>query len=201
MRKFLTITSLIVTSVYIVFLFVTATTYQQLGIAALSYPLLAYLCFKSFPKSTKTSTPSIAKSDVVVSTPPSDDDATDVDKRSFLKLIGAAGVSFFLFSLFKGQGSPVLFGGQQKAGASTLEDSQGQKIDPAERKPTDGYSISEIEDDMISYYGFTNKDGAWFIMRVDNETSSLRYLKGDTDFPSNWTKRKEFSYDYFHNVF
>ncbi len=67
--------------------------------------------------------------------------------------------------------------------------------------PTDGYTISEIDDGIIAYYGFMGQKGAWFIMRQDANDGSFRYAKGDIDFPINWEDRTNLTYDYYANVF
>ena len=117
-------------------------------------------------------------------------EVADIDKRAFLKLIGATGISFFLFSLLGRRVEVPFFGRAVESGTN-----------PVEGQPTDGYKISEIDDNTITYYGFTNKDGAWLIMREDTEASSFRYVKGDLEFSGNWSNRENLKYDYFHEVF
>jgi hypothetical protein len=114
-------------------------------------------------------------------------------------MLGAAGISYFLFSIFSKRSGPLLFG--KGSETSILKDGDGNKIDPAERQPTDGYRISEIDDNYTSYYGFTDKDGAWYIMKEDPDDGSFRYIKGKTSFDNNWASRENLNYDYFHNVF
>lgn len=125
----------------------------------------------------------------------------DSDKRAFLKLIGFAGVSFFLYSIFSRRSGVPLLNGDAGPKVTGPEDTAGKKIHPAETHPTDGYRIAEIDDDAISYYGFTNKDGGWIIMREDTDTTSFRYTKGDTGFPDSWSNRERLKYDYYYNVF
>jgi hypothetical protein len=67
--------------------------------------------------------------------------------------------------------------------------------------PTEGYTISEIDDGLIAYYGFMGPKGTWFIMRQDSNDGSFRYVKGDIDFPINWENRENLEYDYYANVF
>ncbi|MCS7092122.1 MAG: hypothetical protein NZM26_02115, partial [Patescibacteria group bacterium] len=82
-----------------------------------------------------------------------------------------------------------------------IGDTTGRTIDPAEKQPMDGFRISEIDDGTITYYGYTNKDGAWIIIREDTENNSFRYIKGDSNFKENWDKRAWLDYDYYYNVF
>lgn len=205
-KKTLTYSGFIVASLLIVLVFVTARTYVQLGIAVLLYPVIAYFALRLFPrKSWKAPliTVEIPKATAVATTKTEKRvEIADIDKRAFLKLIGAAGISFFIFSILNRRADAMFFGkAAANSGAVVLEDTEGHKINPAERQPTDGYKISEIDEDIITYYGFTNKDGAWLIMREDTDTSSFRYAKGETGFPNTWTGRERLKYDYFHNVF
>ena len=128
-------------------------------------------------------------------------DIADIDKRAFLKLIGGTGLSFLLYALFNKKPANSLLSPLSDQGTTALLDVKGNVIDPREKLPTDGYTISEIEDDLIAFYGFTNRDGAWFVMKEDTESGSVRYVKGDTDFSAFWTKRENLNYDYFNKVF
>ncbi len=123
----------------------------------------------------------------------------DKNRRVFIKLIGSAGISLFVFSLFTKKAQAAFFGSVPGPGTVALKDSTGAAIDPAEKHPTDGYKISEVDDSSPAYYGFTNKTGAWFIMK---ETSGVyRYISGASSFSTNWTGRAALTYDYYHNVF
>ena len=123
----------------------------------------------------------------------------DKNRRVFIKLIGSAGISLFVFSLFTKKAQAAFFGSVPGPGTVALKDISGNPIDPAQNQPTDGYRISEVDDSSPAYYGFTNKDGAWFIMR---EASGVyRYVKGASSFSTNWTGRAGLSYDYYHNIF
>jgi hypothetical protein len=210
MRKTLTYSSFVVASLALIVVFVTATTYTQLGVAVLLYPLLVYFAYELFirrnwkaPAITVQPQVKLAKK-VGVETAKLQRKSVgivDVDKREFLKMIGVAGISFFLFSIFTRRSESLFFGKAAGPGISALEDSAGNKIDPAERQPTDGYRISEIDDNELTFYGFINKNGGWFIMKEDPNAGSFRYIKGESDFPGNWTNRESLKYDYFHNIF
>lgn len=210
MRKIITYSSFIATGLVEVFAFVTANTYTQLGIAIVFYPLMALFAYKlfisknrkAFAKSVKSTSSKLAKK-IEIET----DDAkkervavADIEKRAFLKLIGTAGISLFLFSIFNRRSGAAFFGKSAGQGATALEDSYGNKIDPSINQPTDGYRICEIDDNDITFYGFTNKDGAWYIMKEDSE-SSFRYSKGESNFSKNWGNREGLIYAYFHDAF
>lgn len=205
MRKIAIYSSFVVVSFLVILTFVTARTYAQLGVAILLYPALAYFGLSIFPRA-KLVSPTTAVQIPVQPLParplrepagvrlPERDkvEIADVDKRTFLKLIGAAGVSFFLFSLFNRRVDMLL------PRSTTTPTTQ---LPETERRPLEGYHVAEMDDGVVSYYGFINKNGAWVIMREDTETNSFRYVKGESNFPDNWASREQLQYDYFYNLF
>lgn len=133
---------------------------------------------------------------------------SDNDRRLFLKLAGSTGLSLFFMALIgKKSAQAAFFGSMPGPGTISLKDSSGNKIDPAEKHPTDGYNIAQVDDSSdpdYAYYGFTNKDGNWYIQRealTGVETGSYRYFKGSTSFSSNWTGRDGLGYDDFEDIF
>lgn len=213
MKKFLFYFLLSFTGVLVIAGFVTATTYLQLVIASAFYPLLIYLVYKALPVRTldvQIETPmvpvpqpvNINNPEVIDTTDTKEGNRiTDVDKRGLLKLIGAAGLSFFLYSIFSKKAEVSFFRRLTGANQNPFVDSAGNQIDPARNQPTEGYQITEIDEVANSFYGFTDKNGAWFIMKEDVDTGSFRYARGDSEFPTNWTRRERLSYNYFHQVF
>jgi hypothetical protein len=117
-----------------------------------------------------------------------------------LKIIGTAGATAFLYSLFNKNTPVPAFGPAPSPSTVTLKNTAGQDINPAEKSPTHGYYISEIDDSTIAFFGFVNPAGQWFIMRQDAD-NAYRYTRGDRDFSANWTNRASLTYDYFDNVF
>lgn len=215
-RKILAWSSFVIFSTIVVVTFITATTYVQLIAAILLYPLFAYFAFRAFPRKarmrplvkpvTRAQSPMILAEKIEAEKIEIAKNAnlkiSDIDKRLFLKLIGSTGLILFFFSIFN-KNAGALFPGIAPGGSglNLLNDTAGNKIDPAKSHPTDGYKISEVDDDVISFSGFVNKDNAWYIMRIDTETGSFRYAKGDSNFPGNWANRKNLRYDYYNNVF
>lgn len=206
--KILTYVILIAAAVLVAGTFITATSYAQLAVAILLYPLLVFFAFNTFPRKRSLPAKKQAGSSHSVKATPIETfkkeslGISDIDKRVFLKLIGGAGVTLFLFSIFNKKAEGMFFKNMPAIESITLQDSNGKKIDPAQNQPTDGYKISEIsEEETVTYYGFTNKDGAWFVMKEDATTGSFRYVKGDLNFPVGWKGRKDLAYDYFSNVF
>jgi len=55
-------------------------------------------------------------------------------------------------------------------------------------------------DSDINYYGYENRHGEWYIMEEDlspaggTSPNSWRYIKGDSDYATNWTGREALSY-------
>lgn len=133
-----------------------------------------------------------------------DEDQIDIDfkRREFLKIIGGTSLGLLVASLMNPQkAEAAFFGSVPGPGTVALKDTNDTEIDPAIKSPTDAYGITEIDDSAIpSYYGFVNKEGAWYILREDS-SNSYRYAKGNSNFSSNWTSRAGLSYDYYHNVF
>lgn len=132
---------------------------------------------------------------------------SDRDRRLFLKLVGSTGLSLFFMSVIgKKSAQAAFFGSMPGPGTVALKDSTGNQIDPAEKQPTDGYKISQLDDAGATYlyFGFVNKDGAWYIQR---ETVSgvnagdYRYFKGSTNFSGNWGNRTDLAYDDFEDIF
>lgn len=214
MRKLLlTYCSFVITCLVVIAAFISATTYIQLAGAILLYPLLVYFAFKAFPRKTRrypsknpvTAIQPLVKSAEKVETAKRENiGISDIDKRVFLKLIGGAGVSLFLFSIFNKKAEGIFFKSLPGSGAPgrvSLEDIAGNKINPAQSQPMDGYRISEIDDNVITFYGFIKNGGAWFIMKADTDTGSFRYARGDGNFPGNWTNRENLKYDYYSSVF
>lgn len=210
MRKKLTYIIFALASAGVVAVFVTAKSYIQLGIAILLYPVLAFFALKVFQHKSwkapvvvvRVPARSTAKPRAeAVSLKREQVEVTDVDKRTFLKLIGAAGLSFFIFSLLGRRVDALLFGGSAGPAASALATAPSGQAGPTVSPATAGYSIAEIDDGVITYYGFTNKDSAWLIMREDTQTNSFRYAKGNSLFPTNWANRANLRYDYYSNLF
>lgn len=197
MRKILTYISFVIAALVVIFTFVTSTNYIQLAIATILYPLLVYFAFRVFPRKSIQINPSEHVATVQLES----EDVIETDRRSFIKLIGVTGISLFLYSIFTKRAQFPFMENRSESDSVSLQDIAGNKIDPVERQPTDGYRITEFDDSIIAYYGFTHKDNSWFIMQEDTDTGSFRYVRGNSDFAGRWTNRENLKYDYFINVF
>jgi len=224
MKKLLIYYSFIIVVVVVIGGYISAQTINQLAMATVFYPLLLYFTLKVRPKRNKAiilpveakkHTPSVKKKTKksnaekiekaeVVKLDEGDRGDYDKERRAFLKLIGSAGISVFIFSIFGvKKANAAFFGSTPGPGTVALKNIAGDKIDPAEKLPTDGYGIAEIDDSVPAYYGFTDKDGAWFIMKED-EDGAYRYIRGASDFinvTTGWPNRASLSYNYFESVF
>lgn len=207
MGKTLTYSGFAIASLFIILAFVTAKTYTQLAIAVILYPALAYFALKILPRKTRKAGAFTIKiparsAQKVEEVRREKVEVADIDKRTFLKLVGAAGLSFFIFSLLGRRVEALLFGKALESGITTSPGNPaGGEVDMTGSLPASGYRISEIDDNILSYYGFTNKDSAWLIMREDTQTNSFRYARGDSGFSRNWSKRENLKYDYYYKLF
>lgn len=66
--------------------------------------------------------------------------------------------------------------------------------------PLGVYQIADTDDGgSTKYYGFTDKDESWYILRELNNT--FRYAVGSGGYAAAWTSRADHAYKYFHEVF
>ena len=128
----------------------------------------------------------------------------DESKRKFLKI--AAGTSLataiMMFVNRKSVGA-AFFGSVPGPGTVAVKDIKGNKVDPAQRQPLDGYNISDIDDGgIIRYFGFINKDGGWYVLQEDTLNNTIRYRVGDTGYVAAWGARTTGApYGLFNDVF
>jgi len=215
-NNLLTYSSFVIASLVVIAVFITTTTYAQLGVATLLYPILAFFAYKILTikqryteLTPQAATPSPIKPEqatarINIGSKIANMGIADIDKRVFLKLIGGAGITLFLFSIFNKRAEGLFFKNLPSNGISgsvSLQGLDGNKIDPAQKKALDDYSISDIENNVIIYYGFISKDRSWYIMRVDTKTGTFRYTKAGSNYFTNWNNRANLKYDFFDNVF
>lgn len=189
--------------------FLGARNFAELFSAVLFYPLAIYFLSLILPRrknalvipgELKIGRKSKESAKTATLHPIKDGRKFDVDRRMFIKLVGSAGLSLFLLSIFSGRAHGAFFGSVPGPGTVSLKDTSGTQIDPAAEHPTDKYKISEVDDSTPSYYGFLDSAGAWYILK-ENSDGTYRYAKGSSSFSTNWTGRAGLSYDYYHNIF
>ncbi len=219
MQKILTHTSFVLSTLVVFAIFITSRTYLQLGIAVALYPILGYFAYLLFikkhdsevqkqvitQKELEVNSKSIAKEKVAsenIHTNGESGSVIDNNKRDFLRMVGAAGLSFLIYSIFdrwsRNNYMEKIINIQKTSQAS---DAVSKDEPETEKDELDDYQITEIDDGEISFYGFTKEDGAWFILREDTEKGSYRYVKGESNFNDNWSTRSGLNYDYYYNVF
>ena len=207
-RTVLTYSGLTIACLVMVAGFITATSYAQLATASLLYAMLVFVAYKVLPLKAKWPAQDrpVVERKIISSYAKTQEEKeshvgiTDIEKRAFLKLIGATGLSFFLISIFGRRVESLLFG-QNASPPASIGTPPGGQTNIATASPTDGYKITEIDNGIVGYYGFTNKDGGWLIMKEDTNSGSFRYAKGASNFPLNWDSRTNLKYDYFHDIF
>ncbi|OGJ21913.1 MAG: hypothetical protein A2804_01770 [Candidatus Pacebacteria bacterium RIFCSPHIGHO2_01_FULL_46_10] len=126
----------------------------------------------------------------------------DIDRRLFLKMIGSAGLGLFFMSVFTEKAHAAFFGSLPGTSGIQVKNKLGVKIDPAEEHPTDGYTITEIDDAAYpAYYGFLHVSGAWYITKEASD-GSYRYAKGSSAFSTSWALHNTtVTYGYYDAVF
>ena len=219
MKKFLIYYSFIIVSIMTLISFLKVENSAQLISAVIFFPLFAYFMELVTPKRQKAIAiiipvkNSTRKQELVLKdkkNKPKEDktesgevieEDVDNDRRVFLKIIASAGAGLFMMSVFTKKTHAAFFGSVPGPGTIAVKDSTGAVIDPAIKTPTDGYKISEIDDaSSPAYYGFVDKTGAWFVMKEDS-SGAYRYVKGNSNFSSNWTNRASLTYGYFDEIF
>lgn len=216
MKRVAIYTSFVAASLTDAAIFVTATTNIQLVVAVVLYLPLTYFAFKLFPRKARSEQPALQKGNVPQHTVPTKDivenaitqqhviedvEVSDINKRAFLKLIGATGISFFISSLFSRKLGTNILGRAEDPGMTKIQNPAGNIINPAEHHPTDNYRVSEVDYGVSTFYGFIDRGEGWFIMKEDINAGTYRYVKGNINFRDNWNNREDLKYDYFNRVF
>ncbi len=205
-RKLFTFYSFVVTSFLAISGILSASNLVELGTSIVFTPLALYFFILMLPKKAAKV---VIDMDPVLDIIPDQikkikNPDYDPERRKFLKLIGAAGGSLFLMTIFTRNAEASFFGSMPGPGSISVKNSSGSLIDPAEKKPTDGYNITEIDDTGAdTYYGFVNKDGAWYIQK-ELSSGAYRYIKGASDFTNvttGWPNRASLTYGYFNDIF
>ncbi len=211
MKKIVILYSFVITSFMAISGILNATSLTEIASAVILFtPLAFYFTILMLPKRHN----SVSAVEPIIDIIPNElkkikNTDYDPERRKFLKLIGAAGGSLFLMTVFTKKAEAAFFGSMPGPGTISIKNTSGTQIDPAEKKPTDGYNINQIDDtssDTYSYYGYTNKDGAWFIIRETTSgvnTGQYRYVKGASNFPTGWGLKSDpgTEYGYFDEIF
>ena len=206
MKKIVVLYSFVITSFMAISGILNATSLPEVASAVMLFtPLAFYFTVLMLPKKHH----SVPVIEPIVDIIPNELKKTkntdyDPERRKFLKLIGAAGGSLFMLAMFTKKAEAAFFGSMPGPGTVSIKNTSGTQIDPAEKKPTDGYNITEIDDSAADiYYGFVNKEGAWYIQK-ELSTGAYRYTTGASDFTNvttGWPNKANLSYGYFNEKF
>lgn len=102
-------------------------------------------------------------------------------------------------------GTPISFDSSDLATEVTLQgvDSELSSLNAkTSAQPTVGYGISNTEDTgTYKYFGFENKDGAWYIMRKTIATNIYLYSAGSSAYSTAWTNRASQTYASYATTF
>lgn len=83
-----------------------------------------------------------------------------------------------------------------------LEDSSGIIIDPAIGIDTSRYEYSDtFTDATYNYYVFIADDGSWYSMKMTIATCAVRYVKGDSSYPTSLAACQGLTYNYYDLIF
>lgn len=64
------------------------------------------------------------------------------------------------------------------------------------------FKASDIDDTSNpSFYGFLNKGGSYYILRMDSSANTFRYFRDSSNYEGGWVDRKNKSYQIYSIVF
>jgi len=204
--------SLATTSLLFVFNLLGAANSSEYLFALLVAPLPLYFwgvaggcLIKGLRKPQAKEEPAVAEEPAPAAPLTRKDQVDEPQRRDFLKRIGSVGLGLLAYSILNPkQVGAAFFGSVPGPGTVAIKDPTDTKIDPAIKSPIDAFGISAIDDGATSYYGFIDKNGAWYILKEAPDTGydSYLYVKGDTGFSDNWgTRKTRTDYAYFNQTF
>ena len=217
MKKILIYYNFVIIAFIVITGFIFATRPIDLLTAILFYPIFVYFALLIAPKRQKAiilpkeTKPAVIEAEkegegkvIKLEKVVEGEKKFDLDRRAFIKLIGSAGTAAFIFSIFGiKKAEAAFFGSVPGPGIVGVKNIAGVPIDPAEKHPTDGYRIAELDDSTPAYYGFLNKESAWFIMREES-SGTYKYKTGSSGFTSAWSGRAaipEIEWEYYDDAF
>lgn len=92
---------------------------------------------------------------------------------------------------------------EETNGTSNIAQETGGNLDRLSDSLQD-YKISDVDADASpNYYGYTRKDGYWYILKetISAGNDTYRYAKGTSGYTTNWTNRVSLTYNYFDTEF
>ncbi len=58
-----------------------------------------------------------------------------------------------------------------------------------------------VPGDTLTYLGYLDKDGNWYIIEIDETNGTQKYVKGSSGFTTAWSSRAAQAYEEFNQVF
>lgn len=92
-------------------------------------------------------------------------------------------------------------------GGSGVINRIGDPINPATEDKQDAtlfhYKLARlpVPGDTLTYLGYLDKDGNWYITEIDEANGTQKYVKGTSGFTTAWSNRASNTYEDFNNIF
>lgn len=58
-----------------------------------------------------------------------------------------------------------------------------------------------VPGDTLTYLGYLDKDGNWYITEIDETNGTMKYVKGTSGFTTAWSNRASNTYEDFNSIF
>lgn len=58
-----------------------------------------------------------------------------------------------------------------------------------------------VPGDVLTYLGYLDKDGNWYITEIDETNGTMKYVKGTSGFTTAWSNRASQTYQDYNQVF
>lgn len=91
---------------------------------------------------------------------------------------------------------------RRNSGATALE-----YFNPATEEKQDAtlfhYKLARlpVPGDTLTYLGYLDKDGNWYIAEIDETNGTMKYVKGTSGFTTAWSNRASNTYEDFNSIF
>lgn len=83
----------------------------------------------------------------------------------------------------------------------------GTQVNPATEEKQDAtlfhYKLARlpVPGDVLTYLGYLDKDGNWYIAEIDETNGTMKYVKGTSGFTTAWSNRASQTYLDFDSIF
>ncbi len=89
----------------------------------------------------------------------------------------------------------------------TAVNTSGTQVNPATEEKQDAtlfhYKLARlpVPGDTLTYLGYLDKDGNWYIAEIDETNGTMKYVKGTSGFTTAWSNRASNTYEDFNSIF